>query len=291
LVIFANFRGFSGGMSDMAQAILKEGAKIVDGLSSYKQPVIVYLVPNGELRGGAWVVLDPSINPEHMTMFVDNDSRGGVLEPEGIVEVKYRKPKVQATMARLDPEYASLKAAAEKPSLSAEEKAAAVAKLEAREKHLSPAYQSVALEFADLHDRSGRMKAKADCIPCDWDNSRRAIYWSLRRKMSEVRILKKLAAADPALTYAERKSYLDQFIPVDVASSGSDSEVAAYLEKSDDQIAQFVQQVKDGWVSEAIVGWANSNQAGVMDGFRRILDTLSQEEKDALLQQLKSQAA
>lgn len=86
LVIFANFRGFSGGMSDMAQAILKEGAKIVDGLSSYKHPVIVYLVPNGELRGGAWVVLDPSINPEHMTMFVDNESRGGVLEPEGIVE-------------------------------------------------------------------------------------------------------------------------------------------------------------------------------------------------------------
>ena len=86
LVIFANFRGFSGGMSDMAQAILKEGAKIVDGLSNYKQPVIVYLVPNGELRGGAWVVLDPSINPEYMSMFVDNESRGGVLEPEGIVE-------------------------------------------------------------------------------------------------------------------------------------------------------------------------------------------------------------
>ena len=88
LVIFANFRGFSGGMSDMAQAILKEGAKIVDGLSSYKHPVVVYLVPNGELRGGAWVVLDPSINEEHMTMFVDNESRGGVLEPEGIVEGK-----------------------------------------------------------------------------------------------------------------------------------------------------------------------------------------------------------
>ena len=86
LIIFANFRGFSGGMSDMAQAILKEGAKIVDGLSSYKHPVVVYLVPNGELRGGAWVVLDPSINPEHMTMYVDNESRGGVLEPEGIVE-------------------------------------------------------------------------------------------------------------------------------------------------------------------------------------------------------------
>jgi acetyl-CoA carboxylase/biotin carboxylase 1 len=88
-------------------------------------------------------------------------------------------------MARLDSEYAQLKAAAENPGASAEEKTAATAKLEAREKHLAPAYQSVALEFADLHDRSGRMKAKADCVPCDWENSRRAIYWSLRRKISE----------------------------------------------------------------------------------------------------------
>jgi acetyl-CoA carboxylase/biotin carboxylase 1 len=67
-------------------------------------------------------------------------------------------------MARLDEEYRALKAAAEDTSKTPEEKTAATAKLEAREKHLWPAYQSVALEFADLHDRSGRMKAKADCI-------------------------------------------------------------------------------------------------------------------------------
>jgi acetyl-CoA carboxylase/biotin carboxylase 1 len=240
-------------MSDMAQAILKEGAKIVDGLSSYKQPVIVYLVPNGELRGGAWVVLDPSINPEQMTMFVDNESRGGVLEPEGIVEVKYRKPKVQATMARLDAEYAQLKAAAENPSLNPEEKQAATAKLEAREKHLGPAYQSIALEFADLHDRSGRMKAKADCIPCDWENSRRAIYWSLRRKLSEVRILKKLSAANPNLSYTERKQLLDEFVPAELSS---DSEVAAFIEKSGDLIEAYVQSVKDAWCAENILQWA-----------------------------------
>jgi hypothetical protein len=62
------------------------------------------------------------------------------------------------------------------PNATPEEKSAATAKLEAREKHLAPAYQSVALEFADLHDRSGRMKAKANCTPCDWENARRAIF-------------------------------------------------------------------------------------------------------------------
>jgi len=89
-------------------------------------------------------------------------------------------------MARLDPEYAQLKKAVEAAGASPEEKSAATAKLEAREKHLAPAYQSVALEFADLHDRSGRMKAKANCTPCDWENARRSIYWNIRRKLSEV---------------------------------------------------------------------------------------------------------
>jgi acetyl-CoA carboxylase/biotin carboxylase 1 len=69
-----------------------------------------------------------------------------------MITVKYRKPKIQATMARLDKEYASLKKEAENPSASAEEKQAATAQLEVREKHLAPAYQSVALDFADLRE-------------------------------------------------------------------------------------------------------------------------------------------
>jgi acetyl-CoA carboxylase/biotin carboxylase 1 len=59
-------------------------------LVEYKQPVFVYIPPNGELRGGAWVVVDPSINPEMMEMYVDPTARGGILEPSGIVEIKYR---------------------------------------------------------------------------------------------------------------------------------------------------------------------------------------------------------
>ena len=55
-------------------------------------------------------------------------------------------------MARLDPEYAQLKAAVDGPNATAEDKTAATAKLEARETHLWPAYQSIALEFADLRE-------------------------------------------------------------------------------------------------------------------------------------------
>lgn len=44
--------------------VLKFGAMIVDALVDYKHPVFVYIPPNGELRGGAWVVIDPTINEE-----------------------------------------------------------------------------------------------------------------------------------------------------------------------------------------------------------------------------------
>ena len=39
---------------------------------------------------------------------VDRKSRGGVLEPEGTVEIKYRKKDLVKTMARLDKQYSEL---------------------------------------------------------------------------------------------------------------------------------------------------------------------------------------
>ena len=75
LMIFANWRGFSGGMKDMFDQVLKFGSYIVDGLREYKQPIMVYIPPNGELRGGAWVVVDPTINQAKMEMYADEESR------------------------------------------------------------------------------------------------------------------------------------------------------------------------------------------------------------------------
>lgn len=152
LIIFANWRGFSGGQQDMYDEVLKHGSKIVDGLSSYKQPVFVYIVPNGELRGGAWVVLDPSINVEQMEMYADVEARAGVLEPEGIVEIKMRRDKVLTLMERLDPTYASLKRDSKDDEKTAKERAEATTALASREKFLQPTYKQLALLYADLHE-------------------------------------------------------------------------------------------------------------------------------------------
>lgn len=42
-------------------------------------------------------------------MYADPAASGGVLEPEGIVEIKYRAPDLHATMHRLDPVLHQLK--------------------------------------------------------------------------------------------------------------------------------------------------------------------------------------
>ena len=86
----------------MYEQIVKFGAYIVDGLRQYCKPIFVYIPPNGELRGGAWAVVDPMINPRFMEMFADNNSRGGILEPDGIVEIKFRNKDIVKTMHRID---------------------------------------------------------------------------------------------------------------------------------------------------------------------------------------------
>ena len=83
--------------------ILKYGAYIVDALREYEQPIFVYIPHGGELRGGAWVVIDSSINPRQMEFYAADGSKGGVLEPEGVVDIKFRRADLVKAMKRTCP--------------------------------------------------------------------------------------------------------------------------------------------------------------------------------------------
>jgi len=214
LIIFANWRGFSGGTRDMANEILKFGAKIVDALREYKHPVFIYLPPNGELRGGAWVVVDPTINEQMMEMYADTESRGGILEPPGICEVKFRKQDQIKTMHRLDKELIELdaKLAAATADNAAEIKAA-IAK---RENTLLPLYLQIAHEFADLHDRAGRMKAKGvvrDAL--NWKRSREFFYWRASRRVFELELRKQVTGDGSTMTFEEATKVMQDMCPCD----------------------------------------------------------------------------
>ncbi|KAI8443300.1 acetyl-CoA carboxylase [Phakopsora pachyrhizi] len=246
LIIFANWRGFSGGQQDMFEEVLKRGSLIVDGLSSYNQPVFVYIIPNGELRGGAWVVLDPSINENGMMeMYADKTSRAGVLEPEGIVEIKFRKAKLLELMNRLDSRYAELKEASSNTKLSAEELGKINAELIARQKLLTPTYNALALQFADLHDRAERMKAKGTIKEAlEWSESRRFFYWRLKRRLIEEEIHQKLKTSDELLKREERMRLIHTDILSDVQDLGSDHEVVKAFQSQGKKVEELIKRVK-----------------------------------------------
>lgn len=215
LIIFANWRGFSGGTRDMYSEILKFGSYIVDNLREYKHPVFVYIPPAGELRGGAWVVVDPTINLDMMEMYADKDSRGGILEPPGICDVKYRQADLVKTMHRMDKQLQEWDSELEGATVSGDEAQADALKtqIKKRESDLLPMYVQISYEFADLHDRPGRMKAKGvirDVV--DWTSSRQYFYWRLRRRLAEDSVCKGLRSAGSEQSFTEIRSELREML-------------------------------------------------------------------------------
>ncbi|KRZ71508.1 Acetyl-CoA carboxylase, partial [Trichinella papuae] len=253
LFIFANWRGFSGGMKDMFDQVLKFGAYIVDALRKYEQPVFVYIPPHAELRGGAWVVVDPSINSRYMEMYADSKSRGGVLEPEGTVEIKYREKDLRKTIKRCDPICQSLLVELKGDNVSDELRSELEEKLRARIDVLLPIYHSVAVQFADLHDRAGRMLAKKVISKVvDWKTSRCVFYWRLRRRLAEEHIKKLITehSFDQPLNNAQMNALLQHWFDSDVGNqqnqNWADDQITALWFES--QIADEQQQsiVREG---------------------------------------------
>ncbi|WFD35485.1 acetyl-coenzyme-A carboxylase [Malassezia cuniculi] len=244
LMILANWRGFSGGQQDMYDEILKQGSKIVDGLSSYRQPVFVHIPPAGELRGGSWVVVDSAVNANGMIeMSADlHSARGGVLEASGLVEIKFRADKQRATMERLDPVYARL--AAEARDAPDHLRAAALASLAERERLLSPFFVAIATEYVDAHDRAGRMLATGvlrRAMP--WADTRRYFYWRTRRRLGEARAFGALRAADPSLSAADATAAVAE--AAGYAPDLDDDEAAvAHLDRHADALSSAIEHAK-----------------------------------------------
>jgi acetyl-CoA carboxylase/biotin carboxylase 1 len=143
-IIFANWRGFSGGQRDMFDEVLKFGSMIVDALVAYNQPLFVYIPPFAELRGGAWVVVDSTINADVMEFYAAEDARGGVLEAAGAASIKFRDRDIVAAAHRIDPALIALdKELAGLPADAAAQAAAVKAQVAQREKLLFGVYQQV----------------------------------------------------------------------------------------------------------------------------------------------------
>lgn len=229
--------------------------------------------------------MDPTINPDVMEMYADEESRGGVLEPEGAVNIKYRREKQLETMRRLDSTYAELKQAlADQPSTT-EQQTEIKEKIKAREELLLPVYSQIALQFADLHDRASRMKAK-DTIrhALVWKEARRFFYWRLRRRLNEESILKKMATTSirGPVSRATNLQSLQAWTGL-AAFEKDDRAVAMWYEENKKTVHAKLETLRAEGVAFDLAALLRGNKEGGLRGIKQVLSMMPVEEREETL--------
>lgn len=299
----------------MFDEVLKFGSMIVDALVNFKQPVFVYIPPFAELRGGAWVVVDPTINSEVMEMYAATEGRGGVLEPAGMVEIKFRKGDLLKSAHRLDPKLIEMSATLKELKAGAgSERDVAVLETEIaeRETKLLVLYRQIAEHFADLHDTPGRMKVKGvitDVVP--WKRSRSYFYWRLRRRLGEMHLRKQLQAAsvvpgqpDSRMSLSEstklmqswfvraRESGLLRGMPAGTSGSdnelwGDDRAVLAWMKDESDNVNRNIKEIRERSIRSAVVAIGREDPGSVVKGILDLIEQLDQRQQDAVVKMLR----
>ena len=191
-------------------------------------------------------------------MYADTNARGGILEPPGICDVKFRRPDLLKTMHRLDAKLQQLSSelAIAEESLAEDEAASLRTQISKRENALLPMYTQISYEFADLHDRPGRMLAKGvirDVV--SWKRSREYFYWRVRRRLAQDALVKEVKAADETMSHADAVATVRGWI--DGADWEDDKAVLELLTSDADAIAAKLEAAKVAAAKktvEAIIG-------------------------------------
>ena len=224
-----------------------------------------------------------------MEMYADEEARGGVLEPEGIVGIKFRRDRQLETMARLDPVYGDLRRSLLDKSLSLEQQSGIKSKMTQREELLLPVYTQISLQFADLHDRAGRMEAKGVIRhPLQWKNARRFFYWRLRRRLNEESILKKMVAAahrGPAPTRERNLEILQAWTGI-ATFERDDRAVAMWYEENKKEVHAKMEVLRNEGVAYDVASLLRGSKEGGLKGVKQVLGMLPVEEREGVLKYL-----
>ena len=249
LFVMANWRGFSGGQRDLFEGVLQAGSLIVENLRSYRHPVFMYIPPGCELRGGAWVVIDSQINPDQIESYADTTGKGGVLEPEGMVEIKFRAKELISTMHRIDPVMKNLVA----------EHGATHSLVKEREAKLLPIYTGIAQSFAAMHDTPVRMLTKGvirGIIP--WENSRQFFATRLRRRLAEAALYNHVRSADPTINLETAKALIKDWYLTSPNQAAGESSINLVVDNVLSKEEESMQWENDAAFMEWIEGSTGS---------------------------------
>jgi acetyl-CoA carboxylase / biotin carboxylase 1 len=119
------------------------------------------------------------------------------------------------------------------------------------------------------------MEAKGCARPAVWKEARRYFYWATRARLARSNALALLATASPS----QSREYLEQLLDELSGVSGkSDHRVAAEaLENLD--LSSSIAQLRGEHIAQQLLG----DRKSLIDGFVRLADYLSEDEKAAVL--------
>lgn len=221
----------------MSDQVLTFGSHIIDELSQYTQPVIVYIPAGGELRGGAWAVLDSHVNPGFIHVVADSTCRGGILEPNAVVGIKIREPQLTRIM--------------ERSGVSSE-----------TSDSVKSAFKKAAVEFADMHDRWQRMEYVGAIHHVTELQKTRGVFWRiLKEEMIRIELARKFQAAPifPKLSLSEAIQWIQKQIP----NPGIQEIQKFYTSRFWSLVREEVDASKRKY-EEAVMTWnLNSNSEGI----------------------------
>jgi len=124
------------------------------------------------------------------------------------------------------------------------------------------------------------MEAKGCAKPAVWKEARRYFYWATRARVAQSNALGLLAAASPSQSRESLKQLLNDISGVD---EKSDHRAAAEaLENLD--LSSTVAQLKSEHIVQQLLG----DRKSLIDGFVRLTDCLSEDEKATVLAALKN---
>ena len=161
--------------------------------------------------------------------------------------------------------------------------------MQEREQLLLPVYSQISLQFADLHDRAGRMQAKNTIRhPLQWKNARRFFYWRLRRRLNEESLIKKMAQTSTRGPRARTSSLRTLRAWTEIQDfEHNDRAVATWYEEN----RKSVQTKLDGLKSESaafdIGALLSANKEGGLKGLKQFLDMMPIEEREQAFKYLK----
>lgn len=194
-------------------------------------------------------------------------------------------------MARLDQTYSDLKRQLSEKGLTSEQQNEIKAKMTERENLLLPTYLQIALQYSDLHDRAGRMKAKGVIrMPLQWTNARRFFYWRLRRRLNEEFFLKRMAGAQ-SKEFVNRSNNLKTLAAWSDVSKfdNDDMSVAMWYEEHRKTIHEKIENLRSEGISYDVAALLRSDKDGGLRGVSQVLSMLPVEEKEEVLQWLSKQ--